>query len=191
MKLPALAIATAFALGIACGLEIAHRSNAHKFVALVLCSASTSLFIGMFFVWRSRVVVAGLASLLCWVMLGVAAVCIEEQPRRADHILSLLDAGKINIKSPLRYYGRLADEPKILPWGVGYDVEPSGVDYQGLFVLASGGTTAWLYCTNGSCRTVDAAHGRSHRGFDTSKIAAGIQGRRSVRSPGLPFTARR
>jgi ComEC/Rec2-related protein len=85
------------------------------------------------------VVVAGLASLLCWVMLGVAAVCIEEQPRRADHILSLLDAGKINIKSPLRYYGRLADEPKILPWGVGYDVEPSGVDYQGLFVPASGG----------------------------------------------------
>ena len=72
-------------------------------------------------------------------MLGVAAVCIEEQPRRADHILSLLDAGKINIKSPLRYYGPLADEPKILPWGVGYDVEPSGVDYQGLFVPASGG----------------------------------------------------
>jgi beta-lactamase superfamily II metal-dependent hydrolase len=93
----------------------------------------------MFFVWRSRVVVAALASLLCWVMLGVTAVCIEEQPRRADHILSLLDAWKINIKSPLRYYGRLADEPKILPWGTGYDIELSGVDYEGSFVPASGG----------------------------------------------------
>jgi len=53
--------------------------------------------------------------------------------------LSLADAGKINLKSPLRYYGRLADEPEKLPWGVGYDVELSGVDYGGSFVLASGG----------------------------------------------------
>jgi hypothetical protein len=60
MKLPAFAIVTAFALGITCGLEIAHRSNSHKFVALLLCSASTSLLIGVFFIWRSRVVVAGL-----------------------------------------------------------------------------------------------------------------------------------
>jgi Competence protein/Domain of unknown function (DUF4131) len=72
-------------------------------------------------------------------MLGAAAVCIQEQPRRADHILSLVDAGKINLKSPLRYYGRLADEPKKLPWGSGYDIELSGVDYQGLFLPASGG----------------------------------------------------
>jgi|ERR1700731_2414184 len=139
MKLPALAIVTAFALGIACGLEIAHRSNSHQFVALLLCSASTSLLIGMFLVWRSRVVLAGLASLLCWVMLGVASVCIEEQPRRVDHILSLLDAGKINIKSPLRYYGRLADEPAKLPWGASYDIELSGVDREVVFVSASGG----------------------------------------------------
>ncbi|HSY32471.1 MAG TPA: hypothetical protein VLA42_10805 [Verrucomicrobiae bacterium] len=42
MKLPALAIVTAFALGIACGLEIAHRSNSHQFVALLLCSSKNS-----------------------------------------------------------------------------------------------------------------------------------------------------
>jgi len=141
VKLPALAIAAAFALGIACGLNpgITHRSSSHAFVAFLLGSAVTSLLIGVFFVWRSRVVVAALASLLCWVMPGVTAVCIEEQPRRADHILSLLDAWKINIKSPLGYYGRLADEPKILPWGTGYDIELSGVDYEGSFVPASGG----------------------------------------------------
>jgi competence protein ComEC len=141
MKLPALAITTAFALGIACGrnLEIAHRSSSHRFVALLLFSAAASLLIGSFFVWRSRVVVAGLASLLCWVMLGVAGLCIQEQPSRADHISSLVDAGKINLKSPLRYYGQLADEPEKLPWGVGYNIELSGVDYERLFVPASGG----------------------------------------------------
>jgi hypothetical protein len=36
-------------------------------------------------------------------MLGLAGVCIEQQPRRADHILSLVDVGKIDLKSPLRY----------------------------------------------------------------------------------------
>jgi hypothetical protein len=72
-------------------------------------------------------------------MLGMAGVCIEEQPRRADHILSLVDAGKINLKSPLGYYGRLADEPEKLPWGTSYDIELSGVDHEGVFVSASGG----------------------------------------------------
>ena len=141
MKLPALAIATAFALGIACGLspEIAHHDSSHRLIAFLLFGAAFSLLIGIVFAWRSRVVVAGLASLLCWGILGVTAVCIQEQPRRADHILSLVDAGKINLKSPLRYYGRLADEPQKLPWGVGYDIELSGVDYQGLFLPASGG----------------------------------------------------
>jgi len=72
-------------------------------------------------------------------MLGIAGVCIQQQPRRVDHILSLTDAGKISLKSPLRYYGRLAGEPEKLPWGEGYDIELSGVDYQGLFVPANGG----------------------------------------------------
>jgi low affinity Fe/Cu permease len=50
MKLPALAIVSAFALGIACALspEIAHRSSSHQFVAFLLCIAATSLLIGTF-----------------------------------------------------------------------------------------------------------------------------------------------
>jgi competence protein ComEC len=141
MKLLAVAMATAFALGIACGLNpiIAHRSSSHEFVAVLLCSAATSLLIGIFFVWRCSLVGGAIASLLCWGMLGVAAVCIQEQPRRSDHVLSLVDAGKIDLKTPLRYYGQLADEPEKLAWGVGYDIELSGVEYEGLFVPASGG----------------------------------------------------
>lgn len=101
MKLPAVAIASAFALGIACGLnaEITHRVSSHGFIAFPLCSAATSLLFGFVFAWRSRFAAAGVASLLRWGMLGVPAVCIEEQPRRADYILSLADAGKINLKS--------------------------------------------------------------------------------------------
>jgi hypothetical protein len=105
MKLPVVAIASAFALGIACGLSpgITHRSGSHRLVALLLLAVTSSLLIGLVFGWRSPVVLAGLGSLLCWGMLGVAGVCIEQQPRRADHILSLVDAEKIDLKSPLPY----------------------------------------------------------------------------------------
>jgi hypothetical protein len=63
MKLPAVAIATAFALGIVCGpgLEIRHRSS-HGFVPFPPGSAATSLLISFVFAWRSRVVVAAVAS---------------------------------------------------------------------------------------------------------------------------------
>ena len=114
---------------------VVRTRSLHSFSA----AAATSLLIGIVFVWRSRVVLAGLASLLCWGMLGVVGVCIQEQPRRADHILSLVDTGKINLKSPLWNYRRLTDEPEKLPWGAGYDIELSGVDFGGLFVPASGG----------------------------------------------------
>jgi hypothetical protein len=48
MKLPAVAIATAFALGIVCGpgSEIPHRSS-HGFVPFLLCSAATFLLISL------------------------------------------------------------------------------------------------------------------------------------------------
>ena len=67
MKLPALAIATA-ALGIACGvrMEVIPRGSSSKFVALLLCVAVISLLIGIVSAWHSRLVIAGVASLVCW-----------------------------------------------------------------------------------------------------------------------------
>ncbi|MDQ1410121.1 MAG: hypothetical protein QOJ41_1856 [Acidobacteriaceae bacterium] len=135
MKLPALAIVTAFALGIACGLipAVAHRGSSHAVVAFLLCNAATSLLIGIVFAFSlasccrgtSVFIVLGNARRGCGFHSGKTEACV--------------DAGKINLKSPLRYFGRLADEPEKLPWGAGYDIELSCVDYKGLFVPASGG----------------------------------------------------
>ena len=65
MNLPAIAVAAAFVLGIAFGLspEIAPGGNSHGFVAFLLFNAVTSRLMGIIFAWRSRVVVAGLASM--------------------------------------------------------------------------------------------------------------------------------
>jgi hypothetical protein len=133
MKLPALAIAAAFASGIAVGLTpaIAHHASSHLFLDVLLIAAGTSLLTGVFLTFFERCRPAGFAAMLCWFSLGTAAICIEEQPRAAGHILSFVDAGKINLKSPLRFYGRLRGEPEKLPWGTGYDIELSGVEPAG------------------------------------------------------------
>ena len=80
MKLPGLAIATAFTLGIACGFnpEIVPRSSSHAFTAFLLCSAATSLLIGIVLAVRSRLVIAGRGSLLCWGMLISCFVACAE-----------------------------------------------------------------------------------------------------------------
>jgi len=110
----------------------------------------------------------------------LAGVCIEEQPRRADHILSLTDAGKINLKSPLGYYRRLTDAPDKLAWANSYDIELFGVHYQGLFVPARGGLRL------GYIAQMDRAAPLTLHAGDVIAVL----GRRSVRSPSLPVTTR-
>lgn len=141
MKLPAVAIAAVFALGIAFGLSgvIASHARSQLSVGLLFALAATSLFTAVFFLHYKRVAFASVLSAICWLSLGIVGACIAQQPRAADHILSLVSAGKIDVKSPLRYFGKLHDEPEKLPWGWGFDIALTGADYQGTLVPASGG----------------------------------------------------
>ncbi|MGB8476242.1 MAG: DNA internalization-related competence protein ComEC/Rec2 [Candidatus Acidiferrum sp.] len=45
----------------------------------------------------------------------------------------------MELKTPLRWHGRLRDEPARLPWGYGYEIELTGVEYEGSFVPVRGG----------------------------------------------------
>ncbi len=129
MKLPTVAIATAFALGIAFGLSgrVAGHASNKIFLASLFLAAATSLLAGFFLSHFTKIAAAGTASLLGWMLLGSAAAIIDQQPRASDHVLNLVATGKINLKSPLRYYGKLRDEPEKLPWGTGYEIELSAV----------------------------------------------------------------
>ena len=141
MKLPAVAFTTAFALGIACGLTKTSENVAgsHVFVGLIYAGAAASLLTGFLLSHFEKVMAAGLASLVCWTLLGWAGACLGHQPRKIDHIVSLASAGKINLKTPLRYFGRLRDEPEKLPWGFRYDIELSAVDAEGTRMPVAGG----------------------------------------------------
>jgi ComEC/Rec2-related protein len=73
------------------------------------------------------------------VLLGFLGVCIAEQPRDADHVISLMEQGRFPLKTPLRWHGHLRDEPTRLPRGYGYEIELSGVAFEDALQAARGG----------------------------------------------------
>jgi competence protein ComEC len=141
MKLPALTIATAFAGGVVLGLRPVFGQTVAPRILLVLCFAVAGILVvaGILLTRRELLTLGAAASLLSWMILGVVGARIADQPRPANHIISLLDAGRVELKTPLRWHGRLRDEPARLPWGYGYEIELSGVEYENALLPANGG----------------------------------------------------
>src|SRR5258708_39200332 len=133
MRLPAVAIAAAFASGILLGLHpaVARNASSSLLLSISFCVIAVLILIGIVLVRIGHLFLAAVASLLCGVMLGFLGVCIAEQPRDADHVISLMERGQLPLKTPLRWNGHLRDEPTRLPWGYGYEIELSGVEIEG------------------------------------------------------------
>jgi competence protein ComEC len=141
MRLPAVAIAAAFACGILLGLHPAVTRNAASFLILSTSFAIIAVLVlaGILFVRVERLFFAASASLLSWVLLGFLGVCIAQQPRDANHVISLLEQRRLPLKTPLRWHGHLRDEATRLPWGYGYEIELSGVEFEAALHTVRGG----------------------------------------------------
>jgi len=141
MRLPAVAIAAAFACGITLGLHPAvtpHVSSVSLLSSCFLC-ATVLILAGLALAKVGRLFPAAVVSLLSWALLGFLGACVAGQPHSPEHVASLLERGELPLGSPLRWHGRLRDEPAKLPWGYGLEVELAGVDFQGSFRPARGG----------------------------------------------------
>ena len=121
MRLPAVAIAGAFAGGIALGLHpavVPHVTSA-IFLSVLFLVAFALLLLDS----SERLFAAATTSLLSWTSLGFLAACVAEQPRPMNHVAALLEQKRLALDSPLRWHGRLRDEPARLPWGYGLEVD--------------------------------------------------------------------
>lgn len=141
MRLPGVAIAALFSCGAVLGQApwFSERVSSHVYLAIGFASAGFLVCVGIFFAIIGRLFPAAAISSLSWLILGVLGAGIANQPRPADHVLSLLEAGRMELKTPLRWHGRLRDEPARLPWGYGYEIELTGVEYEGSLIPARGG----------------------------------------------------
>ena len=141
MRLPAVAITAVFAGGIVLGQwqPLVQRVSSNTFLAAGFAAAFVLVFSGILLARFKRLFPAAAASLLSWVLLGVLGAGVAEQPRPADHVLSLVDEGRIDLKTPLRWHGQMRDEPARLPWGYGFEIDLSGLEYEGTLRSARGG----------------------------------------------------
>ena len=141
MKLPAVAIAASFTCGIVLGLSkaFAHAGSSHSFLLGCTLLAGLSILTGVVLLRFNYVTVSATVSLVAWIALGVLSASMAQQPLPPDHVVRLVDSGQLDLRSPLRWHGTLRDEPARLPWGYGYEIELTGVDYRGTTAVVHGG----------------------------------------------------
>lgn len=139
MKSPALWIAAAFAAGIA----LASRWPASPKVWTA--TAVAALLAAGILAWRDFVAPAWILALAAWLALGGFATGVERAAIPADHITRLIAEGRIETAVPLRWRGRLREDPLLLPWGRRYQIDLEQVESAGTFLAATGGLRVNFY----------------------------------------------
>ena len=137
--IPLFWIAAALAVGIALGGLWPQAPLAWLVLAL------SSVVVGLLFVRRRRLRSAAAAALLAWALVGVAAISLQHASQSADRADRLVAAGSVDLSVPLRWRGRLVDDPLHLPWGYRYVIALRQVEVAGKYIPASGGLRLNLY----------------------------------------------
>jgi competence protein ComEC len=148
MKLPAVWLAASFAAGI--GLAFRWPETPTRFAIL---AAVAIVVAGVALAFRSRAV-AWVVVLGAWFALGGLAVSVERAIVPANQVTKLIAAGTIDPSIPLRWRGRLRENPIYLPWGRRIEIDLEQVEIEDQQIPVSGGLRANLYL-NG--RTEDIA----------------------------------
>jgi competence protein ComEC len=168
VKLPAVAITAPFACGIALGLcpPIAQLATSHFYLVAGFVATVFLVVTGILLLNRARLGAAAIVAGVVWIFLGVLGAWISEQPLPSTHVVSLIENGKIDLHTPLRWRGTLRDEVTKLPWGFGLEIELAGVDYANGELTARGGLRLSF-----SPRPEDPPLPALHTGDDVTVIA--------------------
>ncbi len=137
MKIPAVWLAAAFATGVLLR-PTSHSSATPWLIAagiFILVAAATAKFLNT--LWP-----AAILALAAWCALGAASLSIEQVAVPHDSINRLIAAAKIDTSEPLRWRGRLREDPLRLPWGARYMIDLESVESAGRAIPATGGLRA-------------------------------------------------
>jgi competence protein ComEC len=137
MRHPSLYIATSLAGGILLAdlsLLQSHFGSRAWILAVIVCLAAGALL-----AWRGRIWPAWAAAMAAWIFLGGAASTLERTAVPPDIVTSLIQQGRIETNEPLRWTGRLRQDPVRLPWGLRFDIELEQVEVAGHSLPVRGG----------------------------------------------------
>ena len=139
MKLPTVWLVAAFALGIA----LAIRWPAP--LALAAAAAVVAILASAILLWRRCSAAAWLLALAAWGLLGALAASVERLDIPANHVDRLIAQGRLDLDDPLRWRGRLREDPLALPWGRRYEIDLEQVEQAGQPAPITGGLRVSLY----------------------------------------------
>lgn len=139
MKLPTLWIVAAFISGIALANYAPISSRFWLGVIAVAIPLATVLL------ERNRPAFAWVCVLALWLAIGGLALRVEQAAVPANHVTHLIAQNRLDPTIPLRWRGRLREDPTIFPWGRRYEIDLESVELAGALVPVSGGLRASLY----------------------------------------------
>ena len=149
-----------------------------------------AILAGGVFVWRSILYASAICALAAWIALGGLALGIEQAVVPANHVTRLIAANRIDLTEPLRWRGRLREDPLVMPWGRRYEIDVEQVESGGQVLSASGGLRANIYnnpqAADRNCR--NASSGRPGRSPRARAAATKFSRSRRVRHSRLSGT---
>ncbi len=140
MKLPALALALAFACGIA--VEPLFSSRWH----LWLVASAASILAGLLIIcFSKRIFAPTVLALAAWFALGGLALQFARLDVPANDVAHLIAASRIDTSEPLRWQGVLREDPERLPWGLRYTIDLNQVTSAERVIPVQGGLRLTYY----------------------------------------------
>lgn len=140
MKLPALWLALALASGIMASGVVAKGFT--FWVVASIVAIATGLCLTLF---AKRFVVAGSLALAAWFALGGLAAQLERTNVPQDDVATLIARNGLETKEPLRWAGRLREDPEATPLGWRYTIDLQSVEETGRTLPVHGGLRLTYY----------------------------------------------
>ena len=143
MKLPSLFPVGIFAGGILLSIEL--KNFAPPSPRFFIFAALLFLLFGYTLLRRNWILAAALFAAGAWLSLGLAAANLERASVPVNLASTLIESGKLDAETALRWRGRLRSDPLPLPWGMRYEINLDEVESSAGITPVAGGLRLTYY----------------------------------------------
>ena len=156
MKLPSLFPVSLFAGGILLSIEL--KNFAFPSPRFFILAASVLLLTGYILLRQNWILAAVFFAAGAWLALGMVAAKLERASVSTNLANTLIESGKLDAETALRWRGRLRSDPLQLPWGMRYEIDLDEVESSAGVTPVAGGLRLTYYSPESAGTDPPPAH---------------------------------